>query len=106
MKKRVCNKKVKDIFKSYGYRSISTPSFEYYDLFYNMDIITDRDEMFKIIDENGKILVLRPDMTIPIARIAALNFKNNTLKLSYVSNVYRRNVKGIGYLKKNLLRQE
>lgn len=97
--------KVKDIFKSYGYRPISTPSFEYYDLFYEMDSITDRDEMFKLIDENGKILVLRPDMTIPIARIAALNFNNihGSLKLSYVENVYRRSNNGAGYGKKEFV---
>ncbi|SKA84916.1 ATP phosphoribosyltransferase regulatory subunit [Caloramator quimbayensis] len=96
--------KIKELFRSYGYRPISTPSFEFYDLFYGMDTITDRDEMFKIIDENGKILVLRPDMTIPIARIAAANFNkiSGSLKLSYVVNVFRRN-SSIGYGKKEFM---
>ncbi|MCX7884716.1 MAG: ATP phosphoribosyltransferase regulatory subunit [Caloramator sp.] len=96
--------RIKEIFRSYGYRPISTPSFEFYDMFYGMDTITNRDEMFKIIDENGKILVLRPDMTIPIARIAAANFNkiSGSLKLSYVVNVFRRN-NSIGYGKKEFM---
>ncbi len=62
---------VKDTFKKYGYQQISTSVFEYYDLFLDIETSIDKDQMYKIIDSNGKILVLRPDATIPIARMAA-----------------------------------
>jgi ATP phosphoribosyltransferase regulatory subunit len=83
--------KMKKIFKSYGYRQILTPTFEYYDLFSEAEGTIDKDEMFKIIDGNGKILVLRPDVTTPIARMAATNYKYfpGYLKFSYATNIFR-----------------
>ena len=84
-------KKVEKVFKRDGYRQISTPTFEYYDLFTGIDMSMDKDEMYKIIDTNGKILVLRPDATIPIARMVATNYKylEEKIKLMYLTNVYR-----------------
>ncbi len=84
---------IKKIFKSFGYRQIVTPSFEYYDLYNGIDGILSRESMFKLIDNNGKILVLRPDATIPVARMAATNYKNNDeiIKFSYVTNIFRAN---------------
>lgn len=84
---------VKNIFKSFGYRQIVTPSFEYYDLYNGIDGVLQRENMFKLIDNNGRILVLRPDATIPVARMIATNYKANEeyLKLSYVTNIFRTN---------------
>lgn len=84
---------IKNIFKSFGYRQILTPTFEYYDLFTSVEGTIHKDEMFKFIDSNGKILVLRPDVTTPIARMVATNYKNNLgyLKFSYATNIFRIN---------------
>lgn len=49
--------------------------------------------MIKVIDTTGKILVLRPDVTIPITRMmAAVNQANNTFwqRLFYVMDVFRQ----------------
>jgi len=83
--------KMKKIFKAYGYRQILTPTFEYYDLFSEKEGTIHKDEMFKIIDRDGKILVLRPDVTTPIARMVAANYKDfpGYLKFSYATNVFR-----------------
>ncbi|SJZ43910.1 ATP phosphoribosyltransferase regulatory subunit [Garciella nitratireducens] len=85
--------KIQKLFKSFGYRQILTPTFEYYDLFYGIQGTVDLDNMIKIIDENGKILVLRPDVTTPIARMVATNYHSYTgyLKFSYVTNIFRMN---------------
>lgn len=85
--------KVQKLYKSFGYRQILTPTFEYYDLFYGIEGTVNMDDMIKIIDENGKILVLRPDVTTPIARMVATNYHSSTghLKFSYVTNVFRMN---------------
>lgn len=80
-----------DVFKSLKYKQIQTPTFEYYDLFTGIDMAIDKDQMYKIIDTNGKILVLRPDATIPIARMVATNHEtlDEALKYMYFTNVFR-----------------
>ncbi|MBK5251322.1 MAG: ATP phosphoribosyltransferase regulatory subunit [Peptostreptococcaceae bacterium] len=82
---------IRSMFKSYGYRQVATPTFEFYDLYLGIDGTIDVTEMFKIIDSDGKILVLRPDATIPVARMAAMNYKHSEgyLKLSYITNIFR-----------------
>lgn len=83
----------KELCKGHGYRQILTPTLEYYDLFSEVNGTIHRDKMFKLIDGDGKILVLRPDVTTPIARMVATNFKEakGYLKFSYTSNVFRIN---------------
>jgi len=80
-----------DVFRDAGYKQILTPTFEYYDLFAGIDMSIDKDQMYKIIDSNGKILVLRPDVTIPIARMVATNYKtlDEELRYMYFANVFR-----------------
>ncbi|MGN1349596.1 MAG: ATP phosphoribosyltransferase [Anaerovoracaceae bacterium] len=82
---------VTDSFQAAGYRRIMTPTFEYYDLFADDGISSDTDQMYKIIDKSGKLMVLRPDATIPIARMMATHYKpsEGSVKLMYVSNIYR-----------------
>lgn len=84
---------LKRIFKSFGYKQIATPTLEYYDLYNGIGGSTDKDKMFKLVDNNGKILVLRPDATVPVARMAALNYKKGKsyLKLSYIASIFRLN---------------
>lgn len=84
---------IKQVFKTFGYRQILTPTFEYYDLFLRAKRTIRKDEMFKLIDEKGEILVLRPDITTPIARMAASydKQKDNRLKFFYSTNIFRIN---------------
>lgn len=83
---------INELFRRYGYHPVETPSFEYYDLFSEIEGTIDVDQMIKLIDQNGKILVLRPDATIPIARIAAQNNGHQPYyKFSYTTNVFRMN---------------
>ncbi len=90
-KKEYIQSQIKEVFKGYGYRQILTPTFEYYDLFSEIDTAIVKEDMYKIIDPNGKILVLRPDATLPIARMVATQDKNidGQLKYMYLSSVYR-----------------
>lgn len=84
-------KDINQVFKSFGYRQILTPTFEYYDLFNEIEGTIEREEMFKFIDRHGRILVLRPDVTIPIARMGMSVYKEQkeALKFSYSTSVYR-----------------
>lgn len=84
--------KLKKRFRSYGFQQIHTPAFEEYDLYFNMNGTINHDEMIKTIDNRGKVLVLRPDITIPITQKIAS--KNKTLdeeyRYFYVLDVFRQ----------------
>jgi len=47
--------------------------------------------MFKFFDKHNRILALRPDMTTPMARVAATRLKEGVtpMKLFYLTNVFR-----------------
>lgn len=79
-------------FSTYGYSEINTPTFENYDLYRAMNGTINYQEMIKTIDNTGQVLVLRPDITIPITQtIANHNEKiNGELRYSYALDVYRQ----------------
>lgn len=74
-----------------GYMEVSSPNLEYYDLFSEDYLDANGDNMFKLIDSNGKILVLRPDGTIPIVRMLSTKMRDFVypLKLSYIKDIFR-----------------
>jgi len=82
---------LKQLFKRNGYMQVQTPIFEYYDLFTKIEGTINKNQMIKLIDSDGKVLVLRPDATIPIARMVATNFRdsNKMYKFSYVTSIFR-----------------
>lgn len=82
---------VKKYLELCGYKPIHTPAIEYYDVFCDTKKFQDDKLLCKFIDMNGDILALRPDMTVPAARLAALNLlpSKEPLKLYYSGNVYR-----------------
>lgn len=74
-----------------GFCRIETPLFEHYELFSGDISPIDDESIVKTINSDGKVVVLRPDMTIPTARLAATKLKSEQkpLKLFYSGNVYR-----------------
>ncbi|OOM74630.1 ATP phosphoribosyltransferase regulatory subunit [Clostridium puniceum] len=89
--KRALERDVDSIFEKWGYKEVITPTLEFYETF-NHDSQTLREEdMYKFFDNRGRILVLRPDMTIPIARVVETKLKETEfpIKLRYTSNVFR-----------------
>ena len=79
------------VFTSMGYKEVETPAFEFYDCFSGNGGQISQETMFKFFDEQGRILVLRPDITTSIARMAATKEKDSPLPLrySYTGNVFR-----------------
>jgi len=77
-------------FKGFGYSPISTPTFEYFDTFSKEVGSCKSTEMFKFFDRDGNTLVLRPDITPSVARVAAMYFSDidGAVKLSYEGNVF------------------
>src|SRR5699024_3521959 len=83
---------IKKRFGTFGYQEITTSAFEEYDLYAKMNGTVNHQEMIKTIDNTGKVLVLRPDITIPITQQIALNNGQiqKDLRYFYVSNVFRQ----------------
>ena len=82
--------KIQAEMKSWGYQFIETPALEYYETIGEASAILDQ-QLFKLLDQQGHTLVLRPDMTAPIARVAASKLLKQQipLRLAYSANVYR-----------------
>lgn len=73
-----------------GFDFIETPTLEYYDTVGKASAIFDA-RLFKLVDSQGNTLVLRPDMTTPIARVATSKLLKEKipLRLAYSANVFR-----------------
>ncbi|MED4204550.1 ATP phosphoribosyltransferase regulatory subunit [Neobacillus mesonae] len=79
-----------ETFKLWGYQFIETPTLEYYETVGTASAIHDA-QLFKLLDKEGHTLVLRPEMTTPIARVAASKLLQEDLpvRLAYSANVFR-----------------
>lgn len=79
------------LFQRRSYAEVSTPEVEFYDLFLQSGNPMPQESMLKIIDRSGKIMVMRPDCTTPIARVAATKLKAVPLpqRLYYDQTVFR-----------------
>ena len=81
--------KILESFRNSGYQMVETPIMEYIEVFSVNNIGFVNEDMFKLTDSNGSLLVLRPDITMPIARMAATKLKDeNYLRLCYCGNVF------------------
>lgn len=80
-------------YKQSGFSEIISPTLEFYDVFDLESQSISQEKMYKLFDNAGRIMVLRPDMTTPIGRIASTKIKqsNYPLRLCYNSNIFRIN---------------
>lgn len=89
--RRSAQSKITGLFKSRGYSEIVTPEIEYYDLFLRSGDPLPQESMMKMIDRSSRILVLRPDCTTPIARVAATKLAGGAFpqRLYYNETIFR-----------------
>jgi ATP phosphoribosyltransferase regulatory subunit len=76
---------------AWGYREIVLPTFEYADtLATNVGAALDS-EMYRFFDRHGRTLALRPDLTIPTARVVATRLYDQPmpLRVAYAGSVFR-----------------
>src|SRR5215217_1734214 len=87
--------KILERFRMHGFREVITPSLEYSEVVEEPKM---RDASFKLFDPDNQMLLLRPEMTTPIARLVAQRLSNSPPphKLSYSLPVYRRASVGRG----------
>lgn len=89
--KRETEEKLRKLYLSKGFMEIETPVIEFYDVFAASGSETAMESPFKMIDGKGRILTLRPDMTIPSARIASTKLRPEELpaKFFYYGKCFR-----------------
>lgn len=81
----------REIFKGWGYHEVMTPTFEFYDVLAAGGYSISDTLLYRFFDRDGEVLALKPDVTTPIARIAATKLGNweRPLRLCYVQNIFR-----------------
>ncbi len=77
-------------FDSWGYRPAETPVVEDYGIL-EQGAGSLEGTAFRLFDSDGRLLALRPEMTVPIARMVASRLKGERgpHRLRYVADVYR-----------------
>ena len=70
-------------FEARGYAPVLSAAVEYYDTYAGGVSAMPQERMFKFTDSDGRLLVLRPDATLSIARIAATKLENTKSRLYY-----------------------
>lgn len=100
-KKLHLEQKLHQVFKTYGFRDIQTPTFEFFDVFSKERGTVASKDMYKFFDRDGNTLVLRPDITPSIARCVAKYYKEETypIRLCYKGNIFIHNNSYQGKLK-------
>ena len=79
-----------EVFTGAGYGEVSTPALEYEETLARGDV-RGAPPAYRLFDEQGRTLVLRSDMTVPIARLVATRFATAEppLRLCYFAHAYR-----------------
>lgn len=82
--------KIEHIFETYGYQMIETPAIEYYQTYCKAFETLEEKNMYKFFDQEGEILTLRMDMTVPIARAITYHTQKEKtpIRLRYCADVY------------------
>jgi ATP phosphoribosyltransferase regulatory subunit len=87
--------RIRERFRLFGFREVLTPALEYSEVIEEHGL---RDASYKLFDPDNQMLLLRPEMTTPIARLISQRLAGSPPphKLSYVLPAYRRASVGRG----------
>jgi len=87
---RAMTERVRGVFERAGYGEVYTPALEYESTFTPGDPVSTQ-PAYRVFDEQGTVLALRSDMTIPIARLVATRYAHAEppLRFCYFAHAYR-----------------
>ena len=87
---RALTDRLRAVFDRAGYGEVSTPALEYEDTLARAGVAATQ-PAYRMFDEQGNVLVLRSDMTVPIARLVASRYAaaETPLRFSYTAYAYR-----------------
>src|ERR1700723_4499081 len=81
---------VRGVFEGSDYGEVYTPALEYESVLARSDM-AEAKPAYRVFDESGAALVLRSDMTVPIARVVATRYptEDPPLRFCYFAHCYR-----------------
>ena len=81
---------LRGVFERHGYGEVYTPALEYESVLARAELAEAR-PAYRVFDETGAVLVLRSDMTVPIARVVATRYAGSEppLRFCYFAHCYR-----------------
>jgi ATP phosphoribosyltransferase regulatory subunit len=83
---------LREVFVDHGYGEVYTPALEYEAVLARAELTApSQPPVYRVFDETGALLVLRSDMTVPIARVVATRYPQAPLPLRfcYLAHCYR-----------------
>ena len=89
-RRQVLTHRVQNLFTSWGYQPVQTPVFDFYDL-YAPFLGTKSDTVYRLVDREGDLLVLRSDITLFLARSmgVVLSEGHAPLRVCYADTILR-----------------
>lgn len=90
-RKTLLETQLRETFAQWNYTQVIPPTFEYYEALAAEASPQVREEIYRFPDRDGRMLALRADPTIPIARLVSTKLYDQPLPLRffYVANVFR-----------------
>lgn len=87
---RAISSSAMEVFARAGYGEVATPALEYEETM-RISATDISDSVYRVPDKDGRVLTLRFDSTVPIARLAATRYRNvdPPLRFCYMQHVYR-----------------
>jgi ATP phosphoribosyltransferase regulatory subunit len=87
---RAITEALRGVFQESGYGELYTPALEYEEVLARAGL-TAPPPAYRVFDETGAVLVLRSDMTVPIARVVASRYgtAEPPLRFCYLAHCYR-----------------
>ena len=87
---RAMTDRVRQVFERAGYGEVYTPVLEYEGTF-EQGASAATKPAYRVFDEQGNVLVMRSDMTMPIARLVATRYTHTEppLRFFYLAHAYR-----------------
>ena len=87
---RTLTERLRAVFSDAGYGEVYTPALEY-EAVITRGALGGARPAYRVFDENGEVLVLRSDMTVPIARLVGSRYQavEPPLRFSYFAHCYR-----------------
>jgi ATP phosphoribosyltransferase regulatory subunit len=94
---RAISERMRESFEHAGYGEVHTPALEYEDVL-RLGEATAAGARYRTFDEEGNVLALRSDMTIPIARVVATRYGGvePPLRFCYFARAWRATERGVG----------
>ncbi|MBP3936457.1 MAG: ATP phosphoribosyltransferase regulatory subunit [Clostridia bacterium] len=91
--RRQVEKNLTDLFAGRGFAEVMTPGMEFARTVAASSAAMPEEELYKLTDTRGRLLVARPDNTIPIARMVASRLRGEIfpVRLYYAQTVYTLN---------------